>query len=68
MSTKPTELHIRVPDAYDGSYETATEWLNAIRFYLIVNKPVYNTDEKQIAFALSYMNKGSAATWASTFQ
>ena len=68
MSTKPTEFCIGVPDAYDGSYETATEWLNAVRFYLIVNKPVYDTNEKQITFALSYMNKGSAATWASTFQ
>ena len=68
MSTKPTELCIGVSDTYNGSYETATKWLNAVRFYLIVNKPVYNTDKKQIAFTLSYMNKGFAATWASTFQ
>ena len=53
-------------DAYDGSYKTATKWLNTIRSYLIVNKPIYNIDEQQITFTLSYMSKGSAATWTST--
>lgn len=59
--SKPTEPCIRLPNAYDDSYGTATQWLNATRFYLIVNI-IYNTNKKQIAFALSYMSKSSATT------
>ena len=68
MSTKPTELRIGTPEAFNGSYEKSMHWLHAVQFYLLVNKAIYDTDEKQIAFTLSYMTKGSALTWASTFQ
>ena len=68
MSTKPTELRIGTPEAFDGSYEKSMHWLHAVQFYLLVNKAVYDTDEKQIAFTLLYMTKGSALTWASTFR
>ena len=66
-SSKPTELRIGAPEAFDGSYDKSTQWLNAVRFYLLVNDRVYDTDNKMIAFALSYMTKGSALTWATTF-
>ena len=68
MSTKPTELPFGVPEVFDGSYEKSMHWLHAMQFYLLVNKAVYDTDEKQITFALSYMTKGSTLTWASTFR
>ena len=68
MSTKPTELRIGTPEAFDRSYEKSMHWLHAVQFYLLVNKAVYDTNKKQIAFALSYMTKGSAFTWASTFR
>ena len=67
MSTKPIELRISIPEAFDGSYEKSMHWLYAVQFYLLVNKAVYNTNEKQIAFTLSYMTKGSALMWALTF-
>ena len=68
MSTKPTELRIGTPEVFDGSYEKSQHWLHAVQFYLLVNKVVYDNDDKQIAFALSYMTKGSALTWAATFR
>ena len=68
MSTKSTELHIGTPEAFDGSYEKPMHWLHAVQFYLLVNKAIYDTDEKQIALALSYMARWSALTWASTFR
>ena len=68
MTTKPTELRIGTPEAFDGSYEKSQHWLHAVQFYLLVNKAVYDNDDKQIAFALSYMTKGSALTWAATFR
>ena len=61
------ELRIGVPEVFDGSYEKSMHWLHTIQFYLLVNKAIYNTNDKQIAFALSCMTKGSALTWASTF-
>ena len=67
MTTKPTELRISIPEAFDSSYERSMHWLHAVQFYLLVNKAVYDTDKKQITFALSYITKGSALTWASTF-
>ena len=33
----------------------------------MINESVYDKDPKKIAFALSFMKKGSAATWALTF-
>ena len=67
MSTKPTKLRIGTPEAFDGSYDKSQHWLHAVQFYLLVNRAVYDTDDKQIAFALSYMTKGSALTWTATF-
>ena len=68
MTSKPTELCIGTPKVFDGSYEKSQHWLHAVQFYLLVNKAVYNNDDKQIAFALAYMTKGSALTWAATFR
>ena len=68
MTSKPTELRIGTPEGFDGSYEKSQHWLHAVQFYLLVNKAVYDNDDKQIAFALSYMTKGSALTWAATFR
>ena len=66
-TTKPVELCIGVPEAYDGSFEKATAWFNTVAFYLITNEGVYKDDAKKIAFVLSFMTKGTAATWAATF-
>ena len=68
MTTKPTELCISTPKVFDGSYEKSQHWLHAVQFYLLVSKAVYDNDDKQIAFALSYMTKGSALTLAATFR
>ena len=67
-SSKPTKLHVRAPKAFNGSYEKSTQWLNTVHFYLLINDKVYDTDNKMITFALSYMTKGSALTWATTFR
>jgi hypothetical protein len=68
MTSKPTELCIAAPEHFDGSYSKTLPWLMSVLFYLEVNEDVYNSDSKKIAFALSYMTKGSALTWAATFR
>ena len=67
-AAKPIELQISTPEAYDGSFKTLRQWLNAIQLYLLVNEDVYNNNDKKIAFVLSYITKGSALTWAATFR
>ena len=34
-----------------------------MNLYLLVNNKAYDTDIKKIAFALSFMSKGDAASW-----
>ena len=63
-STKITEIRIGCPDEYDGKAETAQAWLDSVRLYLLINHALYYDDDRKIAFALSYMKKGSAAIWA----
>ena len=61
-TAKPIKLQIGTPEAYDGSFETSRQWLNAIQLYLLVNEDIYNNNDKKIVFILSYMTKGSALT------
>jgi len=35
--------------------------------YLTVNPTMYDTDEKKIALALSFMSEGAAVTWSEDF-
>ena len=63
-SMKITEIRIGCPDEYDGKAETAQAWLDSVRLYLLINHALYYDDDRKIAFALSYMKKGSAAIWA----
>ena len=65
---KPIELRIGTPEAYDDSFKTSRQWLNTIQLYLLINEDVYNNNDKKITFVLSYMTKGSALTWAATYQ
>ena len=62
--TKITEIRIGCPDEYDGKAETAQAWLDSVQLYLLINHALYYDDDRKIAFALSYMKKGSAAIWA----
>ena len=41
--------------------------MDSVKIYLMINRALYDSDEKNIAFALSFMKEGSAAIWASTF-
>ena len=66
-STKPTELQLRKPKAFNGSYETMISWIHSIQFYLAVNEKSYDTSAKKFAFTISYMIEGSPLTWADTF-
>ena len=59
-----TEIHISCPEEYDGKPETAQVWLDSVCLYLLINSALYYDNDRKIAYALLYMKKGSAATWA----
>ena len=66
-ATQTSELCLRRPDNFDGSSSKASAWMDSVKLYLMINRTVYDTDEKNITFTLSFMKEGSAAIWASTF-
>ena len=63
----PKELFLNKPDGFTGEHEKFTAWLLSIRTYLMMNTHIYNTDEKQIGFALSYMTGGSALAFKENY-
>ena len=64
--TKISEICLRRPDNFDGSASKASAWIDSVTLYRMINNSVCDNDQKKIAFALSFMKEGSAATWAST--
>ena len=44
--------------------ETAQAWLDSVHLYLLINQALYHDNDRKIAYALSYMKKGSTAMWA----
>ena len=49
---------------YNRKDESTTSYRNTVRLYLLINHALYYNDNRKIAFAMSYMKKGAAATWA----
>ena len=63
---KPQELKLGQPSIFDGNPKKARAWINNTQLYLLVNKDVYNHNDKKIAFALFFMKEGAAELWALT--
>ena len=63
---KPQELKLGQPPSFDGTPEKARGWFNNVQLYLLVNKDIYNNNDRKIAYALSFMKEGSAALWSLT--
>ena len=62
-TTKATEIKLNQPKPFTGKWEDLKKFLQDTNLYLLVNNKVYDTDIKKIAFALSFMNEGDAASW-----
>ena len=63
---KPQELKLGQPPSFDGTPEKARGWFNNVQLYLLVNKDIYNDDDRKIAYTLSFMKEGAAALWSLT--
>ena len=61
------EIKIKTPDSFDGKPENAKRWIASVQRYLDMNKHIYDTDEKKVLFALSYLQTGPAEVWVEDF-
>ena len=61
------EYRTRKPDDYDGDCREIQRFLLNCKVYLQINKHIYDTDEAQIAFILSFMNEKEAGKWKENY-
>src|ERR1700678_3170158 len=66
-SNKTKELRINPPTRFSGNRHDLNNFIQDCMLYLSLNRAVYETDEKQIIFMLSYMTEGSARAWKEAF-
>ena len=59
MASSAKELCLGTPEDYNGKEVTFQAWIRSIKLYLLINKEIYDTDQKKIAFTLSFIKKGS---------
>jgi Domain of unknown function (DUF4939) len=61
------ELNLNKPEPFDGNQDSFKQFLQNVEVYMDVNHETYNNDLRKIAFVLSFMATGSAATWKAQF-
>ena len=61
------EIKMNTPTPFEGDRRKLDDFLMEVEMYLRMNYRLYNTAEKQIIFALSYMSGGSAILWKQSF-
>jgi Ty3 transposon capsid-like protein len=64
-STK--ELNLNKPNTFDGNREGFKKFLQDVEVHIDINHETHNNDLRKIAFVLSFMTTGSAATWKAQF-
>ena len=62
---KKTELN--PPKIFTGKWTDLQRFLQDTFVFLMINKEHYNTDDKKIAFVMSFMMEGHAALWKQEF-
>ena len=63
---RPQELKLGQPSIFDGNPKKARAWINNTQLYLLINKDIYDHDDKKVAFALTFMKEGAVGLWALT--
>jgi Domain of unknown function (DUF4939) len=61
------ELNLNKPEAFDGNWDSFKEFIQNVEVYMDINHETYNNNLRKIAFVLSFMTTGSAATWKAQF-
>jgi Domain of unknown function (DUF4939) len=66
-TNRSKELNLNKPEPFDGNRDNFKKFLQNVEVYMNVNHETYNNDLRKIAFILSFMATGSAATWKAQF-
>src|ERR1700678_4568336 len=66
-SNKTKELRINPLTHFTGNRDDLDNFIQDCTLYLTLNRAIYETDEKQIIFMLSYMMEGTARAWKAAF-
>src|ERR1700678_1014929 len=61
------ELRINPPTNFIGNRDDLENFIQDCTLYLTLNRAVYETNEQQIIFMLSYMTEGTACAWKEAF-
>jgi hypothetical protein len=61
------ELNLNKPEVFNSNQDGFKEFLQNVEVYMDVNHETYNNNMRKIAFGLSFMTAGSAATWKAQF-
>ena len=64
---KPSEIKLNPPKPFTGKREELGKFLQDVGLYVAINSEIYNSDIRKIAYALSFMNEGDAASWKEEF-
>jgi thiosulfate reductase cytochrome b subunit len=59
MTTNAKEVKLHAPTDFHKACEQTTKFLQEVKIYMHANTEIYNTEEKKVLFALSFMNGGS---------
>src|SRR6202522_3784859 len=63
----PKEINLNKPETFDGNRDKFKKFMQDVELYMDVNHEIYRDDLTKIAFILSFMNAGAAATWKTQF-
>ena len=63
--TKKTKLN--PPKPFTGKRTDLQRFIQETFVFLTINKEHYNTDDKKIAFVMSFMNNGDVSIWKQEF-
>jgi Retrotransposon gag protein len=66
-ANRPKELNLNKHEAFNGNRDGFKEFLQNVEVYMDINHKTYNNNLRKIAFVLSFMTTGSAATWKAQF-
>ncbi|PPQ94763.1 hypothetical protein CVT25_007499 [Psilocybe cyanescens] len=64
---KTRELSLSKPTPFNSEWFKSKKFLQECILYMGINKDVYDTEPKQIAFILSYVQEGNAVIWKQQF-
>ena len=67
ISKSAAEVKLNPPKVFSGKRTELNKFLQDVLIYLMVNKEVYNNNEKKIAYLLSFMTEGDAVSWKEEF-